>query len=105
MKPMDKETVLGFIKHFKGSEDVFLYGCCYWFAFILQERFGGTMMYEPTENHFVQEIGGRLYDASGDVTEKYTSEYLMFWSDMEQYDHLLYKRIVRDCIRKEPYND
>lgn len=56
MKPMDKETVLGFIKHFKGSEDVFLYGCCYWFAFILQERFGGTMMYEPIENHFVQEI-------------------------------------------------
>ena len=62
-------------------------------------------MYEPIENHFVQEIGGRLYNASGDVTEKYTSEYLMFWSDMEQYDHLLYKRIVRDCIRKESYND
>jgi len=102
---MDKETVLGFIKHFKGSWDVFLYGMCYWFAFILQERFGGTMMYEPIENHFVQEIGGRLYDASGDVTEKYTSEYLMPWSDVEQYDHLLYKRIVRDCIRKEQYDD
>ena len=103
---MDKETVLCFIRQFKNAEETFLNGCCYWFAFILQERFGGTMMYEPVENHFVQEIGGRLYDISGDVTEKYkNSEYLMFWSDMEQYDCLLYKRIVRDCIKKERYDD
>lgn len=63
-------------------------------------------MYEPVKNHFVQEIGGRFYDASGDVTDTYkNSEYLMFWSDMEQYDPLLYQRLVRDCIRKEPYDD
>ena len=103
---MDKEIVLEFIRHFKGAEETFLCGCCYWFAFILQERFGGTMMYEPVKNHFVQEIGGRFYDASGDVTDTYkNSEYLMFWSDMEQYDPLLYQRLVRDCIRKEPYDD
>lgn len=78
---MNKATILNFIQNLKGSEKVFLNGCCYWFAFILQERFGGNMMYEPVINHFIQEIGGRLYDASGDVTEQYTTEYLMFWAD------------------------
>ena len=102
---MDKAEILGFIQNFKGSKDVFLNGCCYWFAFILQERFGGNMMYEPVENHFVQEIGRRLYDVSGDVTEEYTSEHLMFWDDMESYDASLYQRLLRDCVRKEecPY--
>lgn len=98
---MNRATILAFIQNFKGSEEVFLNGCCYWFAFILQERFGGNMMYEPVINHFVQEIGGRLYDVSGDVTEQYTTEYLMFWADMEGSYPSLYRRIIRDCIRKE----
>ena len=102
---MDNE-VLAFIQHFKGSVEVFLNGCCCWFAFILQARFGGTMMYEPVENHFMQEIGGRLYDCSGDVTDQYQGNmHLMPWSAMQQYNSLLYERIIRDCIRKEPYDD
>ena len=35
---MDKAEILGFIQNFKGSKDVFLNGCCYWFAFILVWR-------------------------------------------------------------------
>ena len=49
----DSATILDFISHFKDAQDTFLYGCCYWFAFILNERFGGTTMYLPVENHFV----------------------------------------------------
>ena len=59
-------------------------------------------MYEPVINHFVQEIGGRLYDVSGDVTDQYTTEYLMFWADM---DPSLYQRILRDCVRKKECSD
>lgn len=100
-----RDNVLSFIRHFSKASDVFLNGCCYWFAYILQGRFGGTMMYEPVENHFVQEIDGRLYDCSGDVTDEYSSRpRLMPWSEVERYDELLYWRIVRDCIVKEGHD-
>jgi len=94
-------SVLAFIHQFHGAETVFLYGMCYWFSYILQGRFGGTMMYEQVENHFVQEIGGRLYDASGDVTELYgQSKTLMRWDEMKDYDEALYHRLVKYCILK-----
>jgi len=87
-------TVLDFISNFKNAQDTFLYGCCFWFAFILQERFGGTMMYEQVENHYVQEIDGRLYDVSGDVTEQYgASKWLVSWVDIEQRDPSLIPQI------------
>ena len=102
----DEKVILDFINSFKNAQETFLNGCWFWFAFILQERFGGTMMYEPVENHYVQEIGGRLYDVSGDVTERYgSSEHLMRWADMEQFDSILYRRLIRDCIKKERYDD
>lgn len=102
MTPASADAVLDFIGHFKEAQDTFLYGMCYWFAYILWGRFGGTMMYEQVDNHFVQEIGGRLYDVSGDVTELYgSSAYLMRWADMEGYDPSLYRRLLRDCVRKE----
>ena len=101
----DEKVILDFINNFKNAQETFLNGCCFWFAFILQERFGGTMMYEPVENHYVQEIGGRLYDVSGDVTERYgSSKHLMRWADMEQFDSILYRRLIRDCIKKERYD-
>lgn len=102
---MDSKEILDFIEQFKDGTEMFTCGLCYWFAFILQERFGGNMMYEPVINHFVQEIGGRLYDVTGDVTEQYTTEYLMFWADMESYDASLYRRLLRDCVRKEECSD
>ena len=35
----EREIILDFIDRFKGSEEVFLHGCCYWFAHILNDRF------------------------------------------------------------------
>lgn len=93
--------ILAFIKKFKDAEYVFRWGMCYWFAYILQGRFGGVMMYDEIENHFMQEIEGRLYDVSGDVTEKYrTSRALIRWSDMEKRDSTLYRRLLNDCVYK-----
>lgn len=99
-----RDEVLHFINCFSHTQETFLYGMCYWFSFILNERFGGTTMYLPIENHFVQEIEGRLYDVSGDVTEKYNTSKIMRWQDMEQHDQLLYKRLIRDCVRKEAFD-
>lgn len=78
----------------KDVDIVFTCGCCYWFAAILCQRFPESrLMYDQVENHFVTEIGGRLYDITGDVTEQYNVEP---WDELD--DPLLKARIVRDCI-------
>lgn len=101
----DSAAILDFISHFKDAQDTFLYGCCYWFAFILNERFGGTTMYLPVENHFVQAIGKRLYDVSGDVTAQYLYSQIMPWNSVSHYDSSLYRRLVRDCVNKERFDN
>ena len=84
------------------AEDLFLYGDCYYFAVILQERFkhiyNVIIKYLEIDNHFVTEINGRLYDIRGDITDIVEKKQLMNWDDMEEYDELLYKIIIRDCI-------
>lgn len=84
------------------AEDLFLYGDCYYFAIVLQERFKYThdviIKYFEIDNHFVTDINGRLYDIRGDITDIVDSKQLKDWDDMEEYDELLYKRIIRDCI-------
>lgn len=72
--------VLDFISHFhkisktNDIDEVFTCGCCYWFAYILCGRFQeAEMMYDPVINHFMVGYGGRLYDITGDVTDKYNA--------------------------------
>lgn len=62
--------ILRFINLFGDTREVFLNGMCYWFAYILQARFGGETFYDQLDGHFVQKIAERLYDASGDVTDE-----------------------------------
>ena len=43
----DKEEILSFISEFAKAREPFMTGCCYWFAWILQERFcGGEILYD-----------------------------------------------------------
>ena len=106
MRTIDHNEVIGFIGNFKGAEETFTSGCCYWFADILQGRFDGEIMYEAAENHFVCRIGGRLYDVTGDVTGLYgSSEALVRWEDMAVYDSSLQYRIWWDCVLKLPPED
>lgn len=92
------DEVLKFINRFKGCEDVFLNGCCYWFAWILLARFPGRIMYLPVLSHFVIEISERLYDITGDVTERYRAEAVVPWDRMDAYDSSVKDRVVRDII-------
>ena len=79
---------------YKDVDDVFQKGCCYWFSVILHTRFPNSrIMYDQVSNHFVTEIDDRLYDITGDVTEKYD---VVPW---EEYTDTLHKsRVIRDCI-------
>lgn len=88
-----------FLKKFHTSDDidtVFTSEACYWFAYILYRRFirsGAVLMYSGTDNHFGTKIHGRVYDITGDVTEKYIWEpWLEFRDELEK------ERIIRDYI-------
>lgn len=49
----------------------YLNGGCYKFAKILQYYIGGDIMYLLQEEHCVLKVGDKLYDATGNVTNKY----------------------------------
>ena len=104
----DKLTrdVLGFIGRFKtdgrfAREEViecFTCGCCYWFAFILRERFreqyGAHIVVDYVAGHFAARIGGRrVFDITGDVTAGHQWEPWDACTDVS-----LHKRITKDCI-------
>ena len=95
------KTVLDFIARFKGSEMVFLHGCCYWFAHILQERFYAEhsvdIKYEPVEGHFITKIGNRFYDIRGDVTELYRGKPMYDLYEMNHNDNKYFRHLMRDC--------
>lgn len=99
-----RDKILHFIEQFTSfGHDViecFTCGNCYWFAHILQERFGGAdycpIVYDVVENHFATQIMGHIYDITGEVTDDYLWQY---WDELqEQYDPLVIERIYRDCI-------
>lgn len=94
------EDIKYFISHFHKVSptddvtEVFTLGCCYWFACIICNRFeNAKMMYDPIINHFVAQIGDRLYDITGDVTDKYR---VVEWEHFD--DELEKQRIVDYCI-------
>lgn len=93
---MKEEEVLDFIYKFNTSRSLFQYGMCYWFAFILKERFHGQIYYHSIDNHFVTMIKGTLYDSIGKVND-YGFEP---WEEYKKKDELETKRIIRDCIEK-----
>ena len=105
---MMNDPISNFLTHFEKAKETFTSGCCYWFAFILAERFNGEIFYNPKENHFacgIQEdnpfpwIDGSawsLYDINGNIKEN-VDDYILF-KDYEKIDSTHYKRIVRDCV-------
>lgn len=91
-----------FIGHFQSADktytitEAFTCGYCYWFAHILHSRFPKSeIMYDPVVNHFAVKYRSRLYDITGDVTEKYD---VIPWKDFS--DGPERKRITKYCIDK-----
>ena len=88
--------VLDFIhKRFPIDND-WVSGNCYYFARILNARFGGLIYYDVEIGHFVTEINGRFYDWNGEVPEN--DDLYVLWSNFDSYDPCQKMRIVRDCI-------
>lgn len=104
------KCITGFISRFKGSENTFLFGCCYWFAHILHERFGLSIVYEPEEGHFlatgptgtlcdgvVTTRGTHIFDIRGDVTDLYYDKDLYSLNWLSRYEPKWFEHLMRDC--------
>ena len=72
-------------------------GNCYYFALILQSRFGGEIFYDVIYGHFVTKIESKFYDYKGEV--KTEGRKFIKWADFEKYDCLQKNRIIRGCIK------
>ena len=97
------DEVVSFIDHFQnlGTIDIFTNGCCYWFAKILEERFEGSIMYNPVDNHFATLIDTHLYDILGEIPgDIRIDDNWYFWDEYEKLDPLETGRIYKYCINK-----
>lgn len=93
--------IMKFISLFEKAKDIFLNGCCYWFAYILSERFAGDIYYNPIDNHFAAKIGNGLYDASGEIDQ----DEFVTWESYRRQEPIECARIVKQCILKEGEGD
>lgn len=103
-----------FIHHMKEifpeeMEFVFYRGYCYWFAFILAERFKGEIWFNPKLVHFAAKIKGQLYDIYGKVTlgicpvtgaEDCSEDEWISWTDFQLQRQEAVESIVDSCIKK-----
>lgn len=96
--------VLRFIRDFKCFDTgqvtrTFTNGYCYWFAFILHNRFPNSeIVYYAVGNHFACKIGNRIFDVTGDITDK--KFFFESWEDYKKVEPLESQRIIKYCIDK-----
>jgi hypothetical protein len=105
--------ILKFIDDFKAMhreeiEDLFSNGYCYYFCIILIHRFNlssANLYYVPVYNHFITKIGRFYYDIKGTVMSKDVLKLAVKWSEYKKEEPLDSARIIRDCIKKESYDE
>ena len=94
------DEVLDFIKRRFPKDCNWTSGNCYYFAVILKARFGGTILYDVIDGHFVVLINGDVYDWTGSVRDSSDNNHAYYvWDAFEVYDSLQRSRIYRDCIQ------
>jgi len=94
---MKKTKIIEFIKRRFPIDCNWTNGNCYYFALILQSRFGGEIYYDVIQGHFVTKINNEFYDYTGKINFK--NRTLINWNNFDDYDHLQKNRIIRDCIK------
>ena len=98
-----KKEILAFIQKFhnEGTIKTFTEGCCYWFAYILCERFRSydvntSLAYNQIKGHFAAIINGRFYDITGEIPSSYEWD---TWESFKQKEPMYAQTVIRDCIK------
>lgn len=90
------KEILEFIRRRFPNDSNWLNGNCYHFACILRDVFDGEIYYDVIYDHFVTKCGGIYYDWSGVYNKD--DMFLVNWSNFDDCDHLLKKRVIRNCV-------
>lgn len=102
-KPVAESEILSFINgiYNDGTRRVFTEGYCYWFAYILVERFrryaSACIMYNQVLGHFAASINNVLYDITGKIED---TEGWEKWDEWRKNEPVYRKVVERDCILK-----
>lgn len=104
----DIESFIKDFKNFGTSNEIiecFTRGNCYWFAFILKNRFQNGQIYYNTMNHFVFKYKNKLYDITGECTNKWDNEGLYNWDKYKKIENnsKYIKLLEHCCIYKNYY--
>ena len=91
---MNDDIIIKFISKFKSYnpeavEYIFTNGFCYYFSIILQERFGGEILYDQIEGHFLLLYKDNLYDIKGNVTNLYNISKLINKDEWMRMDSII----------------
>lgn len=101
---LERPEIEVFIERFKENypkelEYAFTHGNCYFFALILKHIYPEGHIYYHWSDHFVFSFNNKLYDITGEVTEKYLDGRLIVpWEELQEFDPSVYYRIIRDVI-------
>ena len=91
------------IKESGKSRSYFLNGGCLIFALLLKRVCGGQLRYLKQENHVILVVERSLYDATGNVTNKYKhSAYLKedeLWIRKNLLRELSYEKYIEEYIK------
>ena len=99
-----RSEVLKFIHDFKRFDSgevtrTFTNGYCYWFAHILHARFPDSkIVYYDAGNHFACLIDSRIYDITGDITNR--NLFFESWEYFKQIEPNRAKEVTEYCIKK-----
>lgn len=100
---LTSDRIVEFIKRRFPNEDRWLTGNCFYLSLILKYTFGGKIMYDPIEGHFIYaiiDVNPRMYfDWTGQrfYTEEQQSRFYD-WDTLQIEDQSLKNRLIRDCI-------
>ena len=92
-----ENEILKFIQKRFSQNCNWLDGNCFYFALILEKRFGGRIFYDVINGHFVTKFDGVFYDWTGVVDNK--DAIYIEWDKFYEYDFTQFLRIWRDCIK------
>lgn len=71
-------TIQEYIEDFRSTHDNAVYeythGKCMTFALLLENKFGGELIYLPLQAHFVLYLNGKMWDITGNVSKVYAKE-------------------------------
>lgn len=87
--------ILNIITNINNTSDMtkpihyYLNGGCYIFAKKLKEMVGGNIVYLTLEHHFILMYNGKMYDTTGNVTNKYKNSRYITEEEFRQRDKLI----------------